>query len=78
MVRYHLSKHNDTEVKRALLVLFFPFRDELAEIHEVNGKTVDEVYQEHAEAIESIRRKFEPDRNLLLNVDQAMDESCWF
>ena len=51
MVRYHLSKHNDTGIKRSLLVLFCPFRDEMDEIHEVKDRSVDYVYELRIDAM---------------------------
>ena len=74
MVRYHLSKHNDTEIKRSLLVLFCPFRDEMAEIHEVKDRSVDYVYALHKDAIEVLCLQFEPNRQLLLSMEKAMND----
>merc|ERR1712062_394733 len=74
MVRYYLAKHDETEKKRALLVLFLPFRNEMAEIHEAPGKTIDQLFDRHKDEIENMRRRFEPNRELLINIEKAMDE----
>jgi hypothetical protein len=73
IVRYHLPKYNETEMKRSLLLLFHPFRNEMNEIHEVPGHSVDDVYKCHRNAIEAIRKNFEPNKELLINMEQAMD-----
>ena len=74
MVRYYLSKQSELEIKRSLLVLFVPFRNELKEIHEVPGFSVDDIYEKHKNTIETIRKQFEPNRQLLLNLEKAIDE----
>jgi len=74
MVRYYLSKNSELEIKRSLLVLFRPFRNEMKEIHEVPGTSIDDIYDQHKKSIESVRKEFEPNRKLLLNLEKAMDE----
>ena len=38
VLRYYINYDNDEDMARALLILFFPFRDEMAEIHECDVK----------------------------------------
>ena len=73
IVRYHLSKNNDLEIKRNLLLLFHPFRDEMKEIHEPHGRSLEDVYDHFKDDIEDIRNQFEPNRNLLLHIEKAME-----
>ena len=61
VIRYFLKYENDEEYHRALCVLFLPFRDEMAEIHNTD---VIELYEEHKEEIESARNQFEKHKKL--------------
>ena len=61
VIRYFLRYENDEEYHRALLVLFFPFRDEMAEIH---SEDVTMLYEAHEEEIEFVRSQFEKHRKL--------------
>ena len=74
MVRYYLSKQSELEIKRSLLVLFTPVRNELKQIHEVPGLSIDDLYSKHKNSIEKIRKQFEPNRELLLNLEKAMEQ----
>ena len=73
IVRYYLPR-SETEIKRSQLVLFHPFRDEMAEIHECPNKTIDDLYAQYKDDIELVRREFEPNRQLMLNLENAMEE----
>ena len=61
IIRYFLRYENDQEHHRGLCVLFLPFRDEMAEIH---NQDVSELYENHQAEIESVRSQFEKHRQL--------------
>ena len=70
VIRYYLRYENDEEYHRALCVLFLPFHDEMAEIHNAD---VAEVYERNQDVIESVRIKFEKHRmltDLVANVER--------
>nr|XP_039268201.1 uncharacterized protein LOC120343147 [Styela clava] len=48
--------------------------DEMKEIHEVSGRTIDEVFDMFKEQVEKMRKEFEPHRKMLVNIDQAMED----
>ena len=56
MLRYYLDYNNDEDFARGLLILFFPFRDEIKDIHEMN---VNDLYSENKETIQARRNIFE-------------------
>ena len=61
IIRYFLRYENDQEHHRGLCVLFLPFRDEMAEIH---NQDVSELYENHQVEIESVQSQFEKHRQL--------------
>ena len=56
VLRYYLNYENDEDLTRGLLVLFLPFRDEMADIH---TKDVKQILFESREIIETNRAIFE-------------------
>ena len=56
ILRYYLKYENDMELKRAKLLLFYPFRDEMKEIHEMD---IEELYDNQIAVIEKNQAKFE-------------------
>ena len=56
ILRYFLKYENDMELKRAKLLLFYPFRDEMKEIHE---QDLDELFDNKVVIIENNQAKFE-------------------
>ena len=56
IIRYYLNHNNDEDLARGLLILFYPFKEEMTEIHEQN---VTEMYLENKEEIEEKRELFE-------------------
>ena len=56
ILRYYLNHNNDEDLARALLILFYPFTDEMKDIHQNN---VNELYDKHKENIEMKRKIFE-------------------
>ena len=61
VLRYFLRYENETELHRALCILFLPFRNEKKEIH---LKNVTELYEENLESIETLRSYFEKHRGI--------------
>ena len=72
VIRYYLDKHDETEMKRNLLMLFTPFRDENTDIHRHTLFDVDELFQEKYLHIEEKRKMFEPHRELLVDIETAL------
>ena len=56
VLRYYLNYENDEDFKRGLLILFFPFQNEMKDIHE---KDVNHLYEANKESINRKREKFE-------------------
>ena len=56
ILRYFLKYENDIELKRAKLLLFYPFRDEMKEIHE---QDLDDLFEDKVIIIEKNQAKFE-------------------
>ena len=56
ILRYYLRYENEEELKRAKLLLFCPFRNEIEEIH---VKDIDDLYTCKKEIIEENQSKFE-------------------
>ena len=61
VVRYHLNYSNDEDLARGLLILFLPFQNEMADIHQ---KDVKLVLAEFREVIEEKRHMFEKYKRL--------------
>ena len=57
---------------RDLLVLFHPFRNELNEVH--NVKSITNLYNRHKNDIERRRREFEPNRELMKKMEDAIHD----
>ena len=55
-MRYYLNYNNDEDFVRGLLILFYPFTNELEDIHE---KDIDLLYKENKSSIQSVRDIFE-------------------
>jgi hypothetical protein len=49
VLRYYLNYANEEDYKRGLLTLFFPFTNEIMDIHE---KNIDELYSDNKESIQ--------------------------
>ena len=72
VIRYHLDKRDEYEMKRNLLMLFTPFRDENTDIH---NHDIDDLFQQKFDNIEVKRKMFEPHRELLVNVEAALADA---
>ena len=81
VLRYYLAYDNDEDFARGLLILFFPFRNEIEEIH---SKDVKLVLSENCEKIEEKRAIFEKYKLMsdlisamqteVVSADQGIDE----
>ena len=67
ILRYYLSYSNDEDLARGLLILFYPFRNESADIH---SKDVKELLDENRDVIESKRSKFEKYKMMTELIDE--------
>ena len=56
VLRYYINYDNDEDMARALLILFLPFRDEMADIHECDVK---ELLHNNEDVITEKRMQFE-------------------
>ena len=56
ILRYYLNFDNDEDLKRGLLILFFPFENEMEDIHQ---KDIDQLYRQNEEIITEKRGLFE-------------------
>ena len=56
VLRYYLNYENDEDFKRGLLILFYPFQNEIKDIHE---KDIDQLYLDNEEAIKERRGLYE-------------------
>ena len=72
VIRYHLNHHNDEDYKRGSLILFFPFTDEVMDIHE---QDVDSLYSENKDVIDEKRSKFEKNKNLTEIIESIEKQS---
>ena len=50
ILRYYLNFENDEDFKRGLLILFFPFEDELIDIHQ---QDINQLYKDNEESIKA-------------------------
>ena len=66
VLRYHLNRENDEDFKRGLLILFYPFTNEMNDIH---LKDVHELYKEHEESILDVKSIFEKHKVITDIVD---------
>ena len=73
-LRYYLNFDNDEDLCRALLILFLPFRNEMAEIHE---KDVFKLLDENRTTVEENRDKYEKFKLMtdLINEIQKQNEN---
>ena len=62
VLRYYLHYDDNEELTRGILILFFPFRNELQDIH---SKNVMELFDENKDLIEENRKKYEKNINLV-------------
>ena len=56
VLRYYISYNNDEDMARALLILFYPFRNEVEDIH---TKDVKQLLNENIDIVEKNRKLFE-------------------
>ena len=56
ILRYYLNHNNDEDLARGLLILYYPFRNEMVDIHEQN---TEELFKENEEFIQAKRNMFE-------------------
>ena len=56
VLRYYLNYDNEEHFARGLLILFYPFRDEIRDIHQ---NDVENLYQDNKLSIQAIRNIFE-------------------
>ena len=71
ILRYYLNYDNDEDFARGLLILFYPFRNELEDIHE---KDVTELYTSNRKEIERKRQLFEKHRILTDVINSIQKE----
>ena len=62
VLRYFLKYTSEEEMCRALCILFYPFRNEMRDIH---SSDVNLLYLEHMEEIEENRQKYEKHRGMI-------------
>ena len=74
VIRYHLDKKNDEEMRRNMLLLFLPFRNEDAEIHCHKTLSIDDLFSVNFTHIEEQRQKFEPHREMLVSITECLQE----
>ena len=68
VIRYFLKYVNEEEHYRALLILFYPFRNEMKEIH---NRNVKDLYCSNMSVIEENRAKYEKHKVLLECLQEA-------
>ena len=71
ILRYYLNYDNDEDFARGLLILFYPFRNELEDIHK---KDVTELYSSNRKEIERKRQLFEKHRILTDVINSIQKE----
>ena len=74
VLRYFLRYTNEEEMYRALCILFYPFRNEMKDIHLTDVKSL---YLEHEEQIEDNRQKYEKHRGMveiIKKVEEAREK----
>ena len=71
VIRYFLKYENDEEFFRALLILFYPYRYEIRDIH---SHDVKELYQANKIIIDANRMKYEKFNSLVEKVEQVEAE----
>ena len=74
VLRYHLDKKNEEEMKRNLLLLFLPFRNEDKDIHSHKKHLVEDLFSINFDAIEEQRLKYEPHQELLGNIQERLQD----
>ena len=70
VLKYYLNYENDEDFKRGLLILFFPFQDEMKEIHE---KDIDILYKANEDAIKEKREIFEKHK-VMTDIIDSMEK----
>ena len=74
VIRYHINKRDETEMKRNMLLLFHPFRDEERDIHSHETENIDELFFNNYASIEEQRKIYEPHRDLLITLDECIKD----
>ena len=74
VIRYYLDRKNEEEMKRNMLVLFHPFRDEEKEIHNHRNLSIDDLFSANFDSIEERRMRYEPHRELLVNITEHLQD----
>ena len=75
VLRYYLTYQNDEDLARGLLILFFPFRDEINDIH---TKDVKQLLSDNKTLIEDNRSMFEkykPMSDLISTINSEMESA---
>ena len=67
VLRYYINYDDPLELARALLILFYPFRNEMQEIHNCS---IMNLFNEYKEDIEIRRKKFEKNSNLVNLIEE--------
>ena len=68
VLRYYLKYEDPEDLARALLILFYPFRDEMSEIH---SSSVIDLLKDNLEAINERRKMFEKDVDIVSLIEDA-------
>ena len=74
ILRYYLNYENDEDFKRGLLILFFPFQDEMKDIHE---RDVDKLYLENESLVKDKRELFEKHKvmtDIIESIERQVEE----
>ena len=72
VLRYNINKKDETEMKRNYLLLFYPFRDEVNDIHSNETYSIDELFYDQYDAIMEQRAIYEPHREMLITMEECL------
>ena len=75
VLRYYLNYTNDEDLARGLLILFFPFRNEMEDIH---TQDVEKILSDKKDIIQEKRKRFEKYKvmtDLITNIQSQYNEA---
>lgn len=72
VLRYYLPHDDNTELSRALCILFLPYRDEMKEIHK-NKLNPEELLKKHYYIIVKNKEKYESN-NPVLDIIRGIED----
>ena len=75
MLRYHLAYDNDEDLARGLLILFLPFRDEMADIHRQDVKQLLSEKKDMINAKREIFEKYKTMTDLINNIQKEEEKN---